>query len=180
MEKELTPAEKFIQAAEWLKKQDAEFTKHFKGSRSIMEVWNKLPGDYNKSRKKLTNFIKENGKRWDVRQLAMFINVKFGFRYFDNVPKEYSLRFGLNEYRSGKYYVKMNYTNNWTDISGSCSIDIKDVGNAKEAYQKLLENHVGRYGADYEIASIGSRLKDAMKKQPSVKEEMNVGYHIYI
>ena len=70
--------------------------------------------------------------------------------------------------------------NNWTEQHEStCSITIKDLGNVRNACDKLLKSHIERRGDDYDLA-YSDRIKEALKKKPTKEEEMNVGYLVEI
>ena len=174
-----TQAELFCKIADWLRRQESDFTKHFKGSHSIISVWNKLPKDYDKANEKVTDYISKNKGVHVAQELAMFINSEFGMRYFDDVPKQYSLHFGLNRYHSGGYEVHLSAYNNWAKFNEGSGITIKDLGNARSAYEKLLEEHKKYRGTDYDIV-IGERLQEAFKQSPESKEELSVGIDVHI
>lgn len=180
MEDKMTSAEKFCKIAEWLQGQDKEFTKNFKNSRAIYEVYNALPKGYDKGGQ-LTDYIVKNKSSWECISLAKRICELFGFRYFDFVPKHYTLHFGLNSYRNGDYEVCLRAHNNWVVDSKcndmGCGITIKDKGNAKVAYEKLLKDHINYHGDDFEV-SIGDKLNDAFKETSSKEEDMSIGMFV--
>lgn len=177
-EKEITAAEEFIKAAAWLKRESEDFTKHFKGSRSIMKVWAELPYDFDRSRGKVANYIQKNKDNYKGRNLARLINAEFGMRYFENAPKWFSLYFDIIKLHSGRFEITCSIHNNWERVKmPERSIIIRDLGNARNAYETLLELHRSRRGDDYEI-QLSKRVRDAFKRKPKEDETMEVLHSI--
>jgi hypothetical protein len=176
---ETTQAERFIKVAEWLKSQEQEFSKNFKGSRSIIEIYNKLPKEYDKTLS-LTDYVNSRHKaNYVVQQLAMAVNSAFGFRYFKFTPKNWTLAFGIRTYRDGSREVYMQEHNNWDGGQSCMSIGISDLGNAREAYKKLLEDHIKYRGDDYDEV-IGDKLKAAFELKAEKAESLNVGIDVLL
>lgn len=173
MEKKETASEMLCKVANWLKKQDPEFTKNFKNVKSILAVWDKLPKDYDRSRGKITNYLNNNWND-DTKRIAMFINSEFGFRYFEDAPKLWRLTFGLS--RGNRVWLKAN--NMWTHERRESQIYIDDLGNAKEAKAKLLDDFIKGRGEDYCVVEVSNSLKQAIKMKPRQAENLEICYSI--
>ncbi len=188
MNTEKTAAEKFGEIAVWLKKQNKEFTKNFKSMNSIIRVYKVLPADYDKN-KSLLAHIKKNGTTWSNNRLKLILNSEFGIRYFADAPHRYTFRFTLRRWgRVGYEHTEVRcvvtdhcslWRNNLYESQefGAATIEIKDLGDARRAADRLLAGAIQSHGNDYE-SGYGDILRKAMKNSNPTAEKLTEQYEI--
>ena len=184
---ETTKAQKFIEIAQLVKAQNPLFMQHFKSMNSIIRVYKVLPADYDR-KKSIKEYIRQNKGKQVAEKLMLVFNTEFGFRYFENAPYKWLLRFGLSHttYRSGKEVIEVMCTpydrcdsrndyngNSW----GTSSITIKTLGDARRAVERLTESVTKNRGNDYEVY-YGDKLKEAMKQDDPSNEDLQEGVYV--
>ncbi len=192
---EKTKVQQLVEIANWAKHQNPEFTKHFPSMRSIIRVYRELPADYDK-KKSVAAYIGRNlkspnyGTKQRAERLALIFNALFGFRYFTNAPRKYRLVLGLAEWkrRNGDTYTEVrcvthdrcNLYDNFKPMTfGACSIEIKNLGDAKRAAEQLIASEKKSRGEDLEV-EYTSRLKEAMKNDTPSEDELTEGIEVVL
>lgn len=194
---EKTKADQLVEVANWVKRQNPEFTKNFQSMRSIIKFYLELPNCYDK-KKSVVAFINKNlskdSKKWDswvahqaAERLSLIANTLFEFRYFEKAPYKWVLEFYIRRYPSRiREQIEVACTtcdrcNIYSDFkqirNGTCSITIKTLGDAKRAVERLMESETRKKGNDYEI-NYSNSLMEAMKQSETTKEELQVQHDI--
>lgn len=175
-----TQAQAFCEAADWLGRQEYEFTKHFKSGNSILRVWDALPKEYN-PKNKFTRFVK-TGKEWYKTELANLINFEFGFRYFENAELRYYVTFGIRKWGRNAdhlevYRIIHDRYNKKKVCDNECMISIESEKDALGAYEKLYNEAKEDCGDEMQVY-VREELKKVMKKCKPSNKEYEVMYAI--
>lgn len=188
---EKTKVQQLVEIANWAKKQNGDFMKHFLSMRGIIKFYLQLPSDYDRS-KSVVEYIR-NGlktKKQSCERLALISHSLFGCPYFKGAPAMNLLSFGLrkNKGRDGviNYEVYMSRYERCSSYNkfegqsyGTCSVRIKSLLDAKAAAEKLLEDFVKKHGNDNEL-KYGNELLKAMKESSPTGSPLEIGIDVYL
>ena len=173
MTQEKTKAEQFLEIAEWLKRQDTEFTKNFKSMNSIIRIWKLLPE--NSKRSNILKYFAREKQTQYLKGVMMAFNAEFDFRYFTKANYRYIIRMSYREWQfRGNTHMEVRlsrYDAYKGETWGDVLIEIKDKTQAKTAAEKLIKNNTEKLAHDMEIV-YSDRLKKLMEQSKPTDEPM--------
>lgn len=179
MSTEKTSAEKFCEIASWLKRQDTEFVSNFKSMKSIIRLWKSMPEGCKE--RKVQPWLAKNAATYEGQKLMLAINSEFGFRYFEDAPKRYTVTLRTNtwSFRGVQHLeVRLSRYDNYEKFQwGDALIEIKDEAHAKDAAERLLASHTKNIEHDMEV-NYSLKLTRMMEHSKPCTEELREALEI--